>query len=339
MATHAVAGRTDTGRSIGVNHVSASFVFGGGIVSDSIQASHIDCRAAPAQLTGNLARAWRWPVLGAGVLAGAAILARLGPWQDMYYIATHDREATHLFLVPFVVGWIVWARRRLLSDVTPRVSWLGPVLIVAGWAISQFGYMTQIQALWHSGGVGMALGAVTTCLGWRVLWALWPAVLALGFLVPVPVTLRQQIALPLQTATADAAQVLCMTAGMAVERSGNVLLYDGTRVAVAEACNGMRMIFALLLVAYTFAFVFPLRPAVRVAMLVASPLLAVLCNVIRLVPTVWVYGHYPELVAPLFHDLNGWAMLIVAYLLLDGSVRLMQWLQIPVHAAGAGAYG
>jgi exosortase len=287
--------------------------------------------------------AWRgWSVarvLGALALTALAIGVWLDPWLDVHWIAMRDREATHIFLVPFVVGWIAWARREAIARATPRSTFLGPGVILLGWAISFFGYQTQIQALWHGGAVMMALGAFLSVMGWRVLWAAAPAVVALGFLVPVPVTLRQQIALPLQNATASAAHVLCQTFGLAVEQSGNVLVYNGTRVAVAEACNGMRMVFALLMVAYTFAFVFPLRPAVKALVLITSPLLAVLCNVIRLVPTVWVYGHYPDSLAPLFHDLNGWVMLLVAFVLLEGAVRLLQWLQIPVYQPQRAAYG
>jgi exosortase len=271
-------------------------------------------------------------------LVGGAILAWGEPWLDVLYIARRDNEATHIFLVPFVVGWIVWTRRNQIKRLLPQSSYLGPLLLLAGWGISFFGYQTQIQALWHGGAVLMALGALGTVVGPQVLLAAAPAVIALGFLVPVPVTLRQQVAQPLQTMTAGAAQGLCELFAMPVERSGNVLVYNDVRVAVAEACNGMRMVFALFLVAYTFAFVFPLRPAAKVLVLLTSPLLAVVCNVIRLVPTVWVYGHYPDSIAPLFHDLNGWAMLVVAFLLLEGAVRLMGWLQIPVYQPLRGAY-
>jgi len=71
-------------------------------------------------------------------------------------------------------------------------------------------------------------------------------------------------------------------------------------VTVAEACNGMRMVFALVLVSYAFAFSMPLRNGVRLVVLAASPLAAIVCNVIRLIPTIWLYGNARREVAGTF---------------------------------------
>ena len=91
----------------------------------------------------------------------------------------------------------------------------------------------------------------------------------------------------------------------------------------------MRMVFALLLVAYCFAFSLPLRQYVRVLVLVISPICAVICNIIRTVCAVWVYAHY-HASADLFHAVSGWVMLLVAFGLLLSIVRLMRWTLVPV---------
>ena len=68
----------------------------------------------------------------------------------------------------------------------------------------------------------------------------------------------------------------------------------------------------------------------RVLIIVLSPASAVACNVIRLVPTLYIYGHYSAGTAELFHDIAGWVMLVIALLLLMGLVRLLRWLCLPV---------
>jgi exosortase len=154
-------------------------------------------------------------------------------------------------------------------------------------------------------------------------WA--PAFVALLFLIPVPGRVRQQIAVPLETVTAVATHQAFDLAGVAVGRSGNVLNINGVDVAIAEACNGLRMIFALALVGYTFAFIQPMSVGARVMVMGTIPILAVTCNAIRLIPTVWLYGHHPGPVAESFHDVSGWAMLVVAFLLLLGLEKLVRW--------------
>src|SRR5205823_539261 len=114
-------------------------------------------------------------------------------------------------------------------------------------------------------------GAAVTALGSDVLIKLLPAVGVLIFIVPVPQTGRQWLALPLQRLTAQVTQGLAEVLGIQIGRDGNLLSINGKAVAIAEACNGMRMVFTLFLACYTFAFVTPLRTYVRVLIVLASP--------------------------------------------------------------------
>ncbi|MEM9916111.1 MAG: exosortase/archaeosortase family protein [Planctomycetota bacterium] len=266
-----------------------------------------------------------------GVLLGLlAVWAGWRAWSDIFYIAARDEEASQVWLVLPIFAWLVWSRKDALAKIRPSYSLLGPALIAIGWAVSLHGFFNLQQALWHGGVVLVAIGALATVAGPRLMRALLPTLVVLAFLVPVPGMIRQRIAIPMQTYTASASEFVFQLLAMPVTRSGNVLTYNGQEVLVAEACNGMRMIFALLLVTYAFVLVMNLRPSVRVLILLFSPVLAVACNVIRIAPTVYLYGQSPEHWGPLFHNLAGWAMLIVTFILLMGVVRLLQWAEVPI---------
>ena len=268
-------------------------------------------------------------VVGLALMA-LSIWAGLAAWADIIFIAMHDEEASQVWLVLPIAGWMIWSRRETVENLPPRYSAFGPLLIAVGWAVSMYGFFELKQALWHGGVVICLIGAAATVVGSRIMWRLLPVIVVMAFLVPVPAMIRQRIAIPMQTWTASASEFAFNLLALPVSRSGNVLTYMGQDIAVAEACNGMRMIFALLLVSYAFVFVTPLRPAVRALILILSPLAAIGCNVVRLVPTVYLYGVSPEKWGPTFHDLSGWAMLAVAFLLLMGTVRLLQWAEVPV---------
>ncbi len=288
-------------------------------------------KRSDAASAGRARTRWSHVRIGVAVALGLlAIWAGIHAWADIFYIARRDEEASQVWLVAPVFAWLVWTRRLTLARVRPRWSMLGPALILGGWAVSMFGFFQLKQALWHGGVVLMLIGAFATAAGPDYIKKMLPALVVLGFLVPVPGMIRQQIAIPLQTAVASAGQFSFDLLALPVTRSGNVLTYNGQDVAVAEACNGMRMVFALLLVTYAFAFATPLKPSVRALILVLSPVAAIGCNVLRLIPTVYLYGHYPDTFGPIFHDLSGWAMLAVAFLLLMGTVRLLQWAEVPV---------
>lgn len=245
-------------------------------------------------------------------------------------IAVLDEESSHVLLAPAMFLWLLWVRRERVKQLRFGGRWPGALILGVGWLCWSIGYQRQWQALWHAGAVAMVVGAVLAVIGSQAFTRFVAAFGALLFLVPVPGVGRQWMALPLQHVTARATQRLAETLGIMVERAGNVLTLNGRDVAIVEACNGMRMVFTLVMACYVFAFIMPLRPWVRVLILVLSPVIAVVANVVRLVPTVWMYGHASSASAKLFHDLSGWAMLILAFLSLLGTVRVLQWAGIPV---------
>lgn len=269
-------------------------------------------------------------IVGGILLSALSLLATHTAWHDILTIAMHDEEYSHIFLVPFVAAWLVWVRRRRWRQCRPQGTWIGPLIIAAGWAFFSLGDLYLIQAFWHGGAVIVFVGCLLSVLGKDVLVRFLPAFIVLGFLIPVPGLLRQQIALPLQALTALATHTILETLGVDIGLAGNVLTINGTEVAVAEACNGLRMVFALTLVCYAFAFGTPLRLYARLIVLAASPISAILCNVIRLLPTVWLYGYHPGTVADLFHNISGWVMLPIAFFCLMAILYLLRWSLIPV---------
>lgn len=263
------------------------------------------------------------------LFAGAVWCMRT-TWSDLLTIASRDEEQSHIILVPFIALWLAWVRRARLRHLHPRGTLFGVIIMLMGWAASYVGFYHAIQSAWHAGAIIVLIGVAVTGLGVNTLLRLFPAFVVWIFAVPVPGTIRHFISGPLQTASATVTQVILESFGVPVERSMNLLTLNGHDIAVAEACNGMRMVLALILVSYAFAFSLPLRPYARVLVLVLSPIAALACNIIRLLPTVLLYGYASTGVADAFHDVSGWLMLPVAFLLLRGIYSVLGWAQIPV---------
>jgi exosortase len=266
---------------------------------------------------------------GIALIAGC-IFATLDAWSDLLRTGWQDEESSHILLVPLVFTWIFCRRLPLLSKVRASRQWVGTLLLGFGGILWSVGYRQQIHTLWHLGAVLVLVGGVVSLSGPDVIVKFLPAFGALIFLVPLAGERRQQFAMPMQLLTAKITQFTCELLGMQVERQRNVLSLNGVGINIAEACNGMRMIITLIIVSYLYAFITPLRAYVRCLLLLASPVLAVFCNVIRLVPTVWMYGHTTQAAAERFHDLSAWVMLGVAFLLLMAGVSILRWLMLPV---------
>lgn len=270
-----------------------------------------------------------WHLIAVTAMTAAGVYVTSDAWLDIYHLAMRDEEFSHMYLVPLVVAWLVWVRRGRLRYCMAGGSYIGPLLVAAGWAIAALGYHNGIESFWHGGSVLIVIGCAVSILGRDVLLNFLPAFGAMAFLVPVPGVLRQYITVPLQASVAKITQMVFDIGGVTVFRAGNLLSINGADVAIAEACNGMRMVFALVMVSYCFAFSMPLRGYVRTIILLASPLSALICNVIRTIPTVWLYGYFPR-VADAFHYVSGWIMLLLAFFLLMAIIRALRWALVPV---------
>ena len=276
-------------------------------------------------------RAWRFTdgVLLVG-LPALALAATWRTWADIFSVALRDQEQSHVLLAPIVAGWLFWTRRARLRFAKPRWSLAGPCVIAAGWLSSDFGFSHGFLALEHLGAVMAVAGAAITILGVQFVLKFLPVFGALLFLIPVPGVIRQGVAGPLQEVTARVTGFGLELFGVPVARMGNVLTINGHDVAVAEACNGMRMVAALAIVTYAFVFSVPMRQSVRILLIGLSPAVAIVCNVLRLTPTVLLYGYADLNTADLFHDLSGWAMLFVALGILWATLGLLRWLEVPI---------
>lgn len=268
-------------------------------------------------------------VLLLSMVLGTAWLLR-APITDMIGIGLRDEEQSHIFLAPIVALLLLWLRRTRLRYLAYSPSMVGPAVILGGWLMCWVGFEAGIQAAWHGGALVAILGVVLSFTGVALLQLFAPVLIVLIFVIPVPGALRHDIALPLQAQATAVTHSVLELVNVGSVRSGNVLLINGQQVAVGEACNGMRMVFALTLVAYAFAFGRPLNNMLRIVILLISPLIAIACNVIRLVPTSLIFGYGSYESAVRFHDLAGWAMLPVALLILAAIVRLIEWMDFPV---------
>ena len=266
----------------------------------------------------------------AGVMLALSVGAMWSCWCDWLNISYHIEEHSHVFMVVPFGAAIMLVNRKWFRDVRPGTSWVGPIIVAIGAAMGWHGYYHAHQSLWHMGAVLVAVGAVVSVLGHGVLVRFWPAFLILAFMVPVPQRIRFQIAHPLQSAMAGVVEHILSFFGEPVGRQGNSLTINGQQVLIVEACNGLRMVFALLLVNWLFAFVTPLKPWAKWMIILMAPVTALIANVIRLIPTLLLYGHANSTTANAFHDYAGWAMLPVAFVVLMFLISFLGALGIEV---------
>jgi exosortase len=131
-------------------------------------------------------------------------------------------------------------------------------------------------------------GAVLCLGGFAWLRALaFPLALAV-FMLPKLAVVYNQVTLPLQLLASRIAAGILTVAGIGVIREGNILDVGGHRVAVVEACDGIRYLLSLGFMAVVFAYLSDSKPWMRWALLAAAVPIAILANAVRVAAAGWL---------------------------------------------------
>lgn len=234
-------------------------------------------------------------------------------------------------LVPIVALILIYRDRKTLRQCTLKPAWFGGMILIVLASIARFYGMLSVAhpSIEQYSLVLTVAGLVLLVAGWRVLRRLFWILAFLSLTVPLPGRVHNLIATPLQSmATTGSAFVL--EAFIQVDRQGNTLILNGdTPVGVAEACSGLRMLMAFIIVAAFVAYMIK-RPRWQKAALLASSIpVAIVSNVIRIVVTAILMIHVDAKVADkFFHDFAGLVMMPAAVLLIFAELWLMDRLTV-----------
>lgn len=250
--------------------------------------------------------------------------------RDVLGAATRGVSNSYLVMVPFVSMYLAWLRRRVqVRHRRGQGAWIGVILVALAMGMWYVGYDRDVLVLWHSAMIVALIGIVVAIRGGRVLSQYAAAIVVLFAVVPLPGLAQQALAQPLQLFASTVSAEILQFSGVDAVRSGNLIEINGFKVAVGEACNGMRLVMPLAIVMYAFVFSLPLKTLVRLFLVALAMPVAIFCNVIRLVPTSLAYGFFPDW-APAFHNYAGWLMIPLALVMLLGFLRAFEAFDLPV---------
>jgi exosortase len=274
-----------------------------------------------------------------------AMLVKLGRdwWTDENY--------SHGLLIPFIIGFIIWQqRRRFQQHHTPRTTWFGAIGI--GFALIGLWAGTAGAELFvqRASLVLMLASLAIYFFGFRILRLVAVPLFLLALAIPIPQIIFNRIAFPLQIFASRCAVAAMSFLESPVLRQGNVIelmplgAKEPKRLAVVEACSGIRSLMTLVTLAVVYAyFTRPRNPTDpnspsgtasarrgnklkfvgrfifwRSLILVAAAVpIAILTNALRVSGTGVLAHYYGTKVADgFFHSFSGWVIYIVAAALL-----------------------
>ena len=169
------------------------------------------------------------------------------------------------------------------------------------------------------------MGIVWQIFGSRVfLRAAFPLTFLL-FMIPTFPFLMNVVSFRLKLLAATGAVAIAQVVGVAVQREGvNLLLPDGV-LAVENACSGLRSLIALLALGALFAYLSHGSVWRRGLLLLLALPIAVLANLLRISGLCIFAGLTSvERAAGAFHEIGGYVLFAIAFLLLAGCKRVLR---------------
>ncbi len=271
------------------------------------------------------------------ILALCSILFILLIWSywttitELFNILKRSDEYSSGLLVPFIAAYILWTRRKALSTCPLIPSIFGVIVFVLAQGFRYFGVFFMYGSAERMSLVMSLIGLVWFLGGWTFLKRTLPVLLFLFLMIPVPRTIHGAIMLPLQRWATNSAVFLLQMVGYNVIQEGNIIhVNQNTAVAVAEACNGLRMIMAFFVISGMVVLLIRRPLWIKITLLISSIPIALLCNSIRLTITAIAFtflkGEYWE---QLFHDFGGYAMMPLALGMIIGELWLIQKIITP----------
>lgn len=276
---------------------------------------------------GELPEWRRWAPVVVAALAFALLF-----WDPMRTLARDwwsDPEAGHGLLLGPLALFLAWKKGlgedRRSQPLLGAAILLGAVVLryLSGAAAELF---TMRMSLMFA-----LFGLVVYAWGFGQLRRWWLSAALLVLAVPLPAVILTTLAFPLQLQASEIGAALLEARYVPVFLAGNVIhLPGGHSLFVTEACSGLRSLTALVSLGVLIGGLWLGSPFTRILLLALTVPVAILINGFRVFLTGFLVFHVsPELGEGFMHMSEGWAMFVIAFLVLGG----MAWVLVQLEGA------
>ena len=270
------------------------------------------------------------PQYSHGFLVPLFSLYLLGRLSRVELPAGSPQVAKHVLGLKFIALYLV-SRLHLAKGVIGR-----PMPVIAS-----IGLMIVMGMRWLAGGMmfhqldALALLVALFCIalaigGFRLMRAVWPAIIFLLFMMPLPYELERNVGGPLKLFATEASTFLLQTIGYPAISEGHVILIDEVRLGVVDACSGLKMLVTFAAFAVGAVLLTDRSRFEKLLILAGIVPIAVASNVLRITATGIAYTMFDDhKFCEQLHDYFGYVMMPVGLGLLAGELWMLTRLVIP----------
>ena len=251
--------------------------------------------------------------LAIGILIFAFLWSYWPQLKNLWNIWRTSDEYSSGLLVPFLAVYILWARREKIAQCRIQPSLWGLAAFIAAQALRYFGVFFMYASAERIALV-LSIGSLALLVfGKQVLNSVLPVIAFLFLMLPLPRSVHGAVMLPLQNLATTSAVFFLETLGYSPVQRGNIIVLNDTAIAVAEACNGLRMATSFFVITALVVFLVRRQWWEKLVIIVSALPIALLCNSVRLTITTMLSTVFTtEGWQGRFHNFSGYAMMPLA---------------------------
>jgi len=244
----------------------------------------------------------------------------------------------HGFIIAPLAVFFAYQRRWDLEDAVIKGSWLGLIPMFIGLTSLTIGRLGTELMTMRSGFVFTLIGLVLLILGREVFKILAFPLFFLFLMVPLPQSLVNTIAFPLQLIAAKFAVWSLQEMGIPALVEGNIIHLARAKLFVADACSGLRSLMALITLGVVFAYFFNRSSLWIQLLLVGSTIpIAIMVNAFRVALTGYLSHHFgQDFATGAIHDFQGIFTFGLAFFALLALGRLIEVVMRAIEDRQAG---
>lgn len=234
---------------------------------------------------------------------------------DLINIWMEDSNNSHGLLVPIISGYIIYENKESMKlylsgmdglECNFWTSTFGLFIFVGSLLIYVLFFVGNIAVIPRLMLVVSLISLIWYYFGIKLVKILLFPLVFLFFMVPVPVSLVNDITLPMKTFATNMAAPLIRLFDIPVFQEGNIIHLSTCTLEVAEACSGIRSIVSMIMLSTLFAYMMKNNNYKRLILVLFSPVIAIVANILRVSGTGILAHHYGEKVARGYvHEFSG----------------------------------
>lgn len=270
---------------------------------------------------------WKEPNSFWFMLIGIGVLLVLVYYENLSLMVQRwntSPEYGYGYLIPLITVFLIWQKKNSLERIHYDGSWLGVFVVAVGIVLFYIGDVSTVYTISQYSLIIVLTGIALALTGRRGIREIWPPLLLLVFMVPLPAFLLANLSASLQLFSSQIGVALIRLFGIAVFLEGNVIDLGTYKLQVVEACSGLRYLFPLMSLAFITVYLSKQAFWKKAVVFLSSIPITVGMNSFRIGIIGVLVEYWGKSMAEGFlHFFEGWIIFVVCLAILFGEMWLL----------------